>query len=449
MNTTLEILDVKEKDLSNIGPPSFPTAPTSTASGFPAHKKRISAFKEKQRQAKSTAASSASPSAEREAKPSGQNAASSGKGAEADERRGIDEENRALLGSMSPEDIAEAQRDLYSSFDPKFIQMLLRRANLDEPTGPSPFDTAPVEHSPSADGPSPANTSRKATVEDAPEVSEEPEKNPAPEIKQNKPKKTVTFDEPEKGPAPKLKGNNSTKTVPFDEDAPPPVPPPDLFPASNPPRAKDDSSSDANPAPPPKTHFPRPPSVPDLDPADPDFLETMHQKFFPDLPADPSKLAWMAPVPTPGSTADRESPYYPGQDSLPVSALRFDFRGRLLPPRASRAVPVTKGLHHHGEAPEAAGYTVPELARLARSAVPGQRCIAYQTLGRMLYRLGRGEWGVGAGGQGWGGGRSCVCAVEVHAGGEGAGELGGGGGLARGKGAFERQGLCYRGVVVV
>ena len=56
-------------------------------------------------------------------------------------------------------------------------------------------------------------------------------------------------------------------------------------------------------------------------------------------------------------------------------------------------MPSTKGLHHHGEAPEAAGYTVPELARLARSAFPAQRCIAFQTLGRLLYRLGRGEFG--------------------------------------------------------
>lgn len=52
-----------------------------------------------------------------------------------------------------------------------------------------------------------------------------------------------------------------------------------------------------------------------------------------------------------------------------------------------------KGLHHHGAAPEAAGYTVPELAYLARSAFAAQRCIAFQTLGRVLYRLGRGDFG--------------------------------------------------------
>jgi hypothetical protein len=52
------------------------------------------------------------------------------------------------------------------------------------------------------------------------------------------------------------------------------------------------------------------------------------------------------------------------------------------------------GLHHHAEAPEAAGYTIPELAVTARSKVAAQRCMAYQTLGRILYRLGQGEFGI-------------------------------------------------------
>ena len=54
---------------------------------------------------------------------------------------------------------------------------------------------------------------------------------------------------------------------------------------------------------------------------------------------------------------------------------------------------MTAGLHHHGAAPEDAGYTIGELAHLARSTVPAQRCVAFQTLGRVLYRLGRGEFG--------------------------------------------------------
>lgn len=51
------------------------------------------------------------------------------------------------------------------------------------------------------------------------------------------------------------------------------------------------------------------------------------------------------------------------------------------------------GLHHHGEDPHAAGYTIPELAILARSTFPAQRCIAWQVIGRILFRLGRAEFG--------------------------------------------------------
>ncbi|GAB1317587.1 hypothetical protein MFIFM68171_07797 [Madurella fahalii] len=372
MDATLEIHDVRERDFDDVQPPSFPTPSALSTSGFPAHKKRVSAFKQ-QRQAKSATASPVhgAPSAESKitsAEPSSRNGVPSQRSTEPDEKRGIDEENRAVIDSMSPEEIAEAQKELFSGLDPKLIQMLLRRSNLDEPAGPSPFGLVPPSTSA---GPAPSKPPHP-TVEDAPDAPPEPETGPAPVRKPNKPKKTVAFD----------------------EDAAPPAPPPSLFPATSAPAKDSEPRPDA-----PKTHFPHPPKVPDLDPADPNFLETMHKKFFPNLPADPSKLAWMAPLPTPNSPADRESPYYPGQSSLPVSALRFDFRGALVPPRLSRTIPVTKGLHHHGEAPEAAGYTIPELARLARSAVPAQRCVAYQTLGRMLYRLGRGDWGGGAGGR--------------------------------------------------
>ncbi|KAL2194899.1 RPAP1-like protein [Corynascus similis CBS 632.67] len=381
MDVTLGILDIKERETGDVTPPSFPTAPAPSTTGFPAHKKRVSAFKQQRRGKPADASSTASASNDRPPKPPSHKDAPE-RDATMEERRRIDEENKAVLASMSPEEIAEAQRELYNGMDPKLLQMLLRRANLDDSAGPSPFDPPPPERSPDSNPPPPAKP-RQVTVEDAPdEGSLDADSKSLPrEEKIKKPKKTVTFD----------------------EDAPPPVPPADLFPATSTPKPTKSAAAPSDKLLsadiPHNTHFPRPPAVPDLDPSDPDFLETMHKKFFPDLPADPSKLAWMAPVPTPNSAADRESPYYPGQDSLPISALRFDFRGALLPPRVSRRIPVTKGLHHHGEAPEAAGYTIPELARLARSAVPAQRCLAYQTLGRILYRLGKGEWGSGAGGR--------------------------------------------------
>ncbi|KAA8622644.1 RPAP1-C multi-domain protein [Pyrenophora tritici-repentis] len=91
--------------------------------------------------------------------------------------------------------------------------------------------------------------------------------------------------------------------------------------------------------------------------------------------------------------SDTKSPYHPSQTALNPAELRFDFSGNLLPPSVARSIPTDRGLHHHAEAPEAAGYTIPELAVTARSKVASQRCIAYQTLGRILYRLGKGQYG--------------------------------------------------------
>ncbi|RMZ82171.1 hypothetical protein DV738_g1865, partial [Chaetothyriales sp. CBS 135597] len=111
----------------------------------------------------------------------------------------------------------------------------------------------------------------------------------------------------------------------------------------------------------------------------PSFLTDLHATYFPSLPHNPSSLS-------------------PSLASLPASALRFSFTGRLITPRESLAIPVTEGLHHHGQAPSSAGYTVPELTLLARSAMPNQRCVAYQTVGRLLYRLGKGEFAGGPNG---------------------------------------------------
>lgn len=75
------------------------------------------------------------------------------------------------------------------------------------------------------------------------------------------------------------------------------------------------------------------------------------------------------------------------------SEIRFSLRGTILGPSTSLALPTTLGLHHHGNDPQAAGYTIPELAILSRSTFAAQRCIAWQVLGRILFRLGKGEFG--------------------------------------------------------
>jgi len=135
-------------------------------------------------------------------------------------------------------------------------------------------------------------------------------------------------------------------------------------------------------------HFPTPPTAPELDPNSSSFLEDLHEQYFPNLAHDPSKLAWMT-----AATEEENASYNPANSGLDPSAVRFSFKGALIPPSMANSLSTDLGLHHHGDAPSAAGYSIPELALLARSSFPAQRCIAFQTLGRILYRLGTGEFG--------------------------------------------------------
>ncbi|KAI9813533.1 MAG: hypothetical protein M1832_006264 [Thelocarpon impressellum] len=329
------VADVKERSPSSRQTP--PRAPQlkSTTTGFPAHKKRTRASAFRQQKEGQMGRDDSSMISARRAGSGDASLAPAGRPPAIDEldRRRIDQENTQRLADMSPEDIEAERKELLANLNPSLVEKLLRRANIDDDAESSAFEPPPPPVAP------PSGFSKK-TVED-----------PVPPI-----------------------------STDHDPDAPPAVPPPDLTPVGA--------------VPPPSTiHFPSIPEPPALDPSSPDFLTTLHEKYFPSLPADPSTLAWMAPLPTPSSPADMLSSYSPSQENLSAASIRFDFSGDILPPRAARSLPVTKGLHHHGDAPEAAGYTLPELARLARSAYPAQRCIAYQTLGRALHKLGKGRFG--------------------------------------------------------
>ena len=352
--------DIMERSTA---PPTAPQLkPSST--GFPEHRKRtrVSAFK----QGRGASAEPAPPAPSTVASPPHAQAPQSKTAklpkedslTEEEERRRIDEENNRRLASMSAEEIDEERQELLAGLNPSLVERLLKRANLDHDRGDTGIEP-------------PGEPSR----------AEDRIHAPAAAVREGE---DVRDGDSVPAPRPAGKPVAAEKTVRFEDDDHP-QDSIDPQPASSPSQPLEVSQ--------PSVHFPGAPTAPELDPSDPDFLEHLHAKYFPSLPADPSRLAWMAPVPTHGSVADQESPYYPHHESLPASALRFDFRGSLLPPRIARAIPASKGLHHHGEAPEAAGYTVPELARLARSAFPAQRCVAFQTLGRLLYRLGRGEWG--------------------------------------------------------
>ncbi|KAM0348365.1 hypothetical protein ACHAPU_004335 [Fusarium lateritium] len=367
MDPTLFINDIVEHDTSEKKPVQFDDIPISST-GFPQHKRRWkSSFKQRRAAEVAGDATSFETQKQGQAESSKPQDSTANTDFKSVEKQRIDQENQQKLASMSPAEIAEAQADIMNGLNPALIQRLLARANIDEQSGPSPFDPPKPEKQETTEPP--------PTIKIEDTTESEAVKSPAAASTQgSKPPQEPKPDNVDFAPR-----TTSTKKIAddYDEDKAPSQIPPDLFPITDQPKS---------------IHFPAPPALADLDPSDPNFLASLHEKYFPNLPADPSKLAWMAPVPTEDSPADKDSSYYPHPE-IAVNALRFDFRGRFLSPRVSRSIPSSKGLHHHGDAPEAAGYTVAELAHLARSAVPAQRCMAFQTLGRILYRLGLGEWG--------------------------------------------------------
>ncbi|KAL8907840.1 MAG: hypothetical protein Q9207_001163 [Kuettlingeria erythrocarpa] len=326
------VTDIQERPTSTGARPPSPPKLKSSQTGFPVHKRR-SAFKQRINENGNAPENNPSPNpqvANSEAMPS----ASIRQQTVKDQ---IDMENRRRIANMSSEDIESARKELMSGLSESLIERLLKKANIEEGQEDQEVEGINIHGAKGKPYPSKGSSSKK-----------------------------VAFD-------PVVQAEEAIET-PSDIDKPPLD-------------AQPVSSFQGWPVP-PSFHFPQPPSPPSLDPEDPDFLSKLHSTYFPSLPSNPNALSWMQP-PDP---AENDA-YSPSQDNLAPSAVRFDFRGRLLPPRLASQIPTTKGLHHHGIAPEAAGYTIPELAHLSRSSFPSQRCIAYQTLGRILYRLGTGVFG--------------------------------------------------------
>ncbi|WVR08867.1 hypothetical protein IAU60_005926 [Kwoniella sp. DSM 27419] len=97
--------------------------------------------------------------------------------------------------------------------------------------------------------------------------------------------------------------------------------------------------------------------------------------YFPSVPSEPSKLAWLQPIPT----------------SVPSSssATRFDLSGNVLSATAQADLPSHLGLHHHGSSPDLAGYTMHDVLYLCRSTVPSQRIAMMTVLTRIVSKLRR------------------------------------------------------------
>ncbi|KAB8343046.1 hypothetical protein FH972_022640 [Carpinus fangiana] len=380
------------KDIQESSPvgKTIPVAPTFsnklTAGGFPTHKKRTGVSRFKASRSATLDPSSPPASSTKETSKKGVATTSNSKDDPSqqrlqDERESIDQENRTRLDAMSPAEIEKERKELMSSLSPALLKKLLARATIDDNTGPDDF-------------PVPESSIAPATNEQSGEEAESiMPHDPV------KPKKTVVFAEDHAVDESKHKYPKTPITTSFpsnlhdhnntddqhDHDVPNDQIDPDLLPT---PTLGSLSHGGA-------THFPRPPQPPPtLDPSSDTFLADLHAKYFPSLPTDPSKLSWMT-KPDLAADPDTDTSYNPftGPDAIPVTHIRFGFNGEVLPPSESIAIGTERGLHHHGDNPDAAGYTVPELAHLSRSSVAAQRCVAYQVLGRILYRLGIGEFG--------------------------------------------------------
>ncbi|KAF3167760.1 hypothetical protein TWF788_011334 [Orbilia oligospora] len=334
--------DVAERTVSSTAvAPTFD--PSKSSTGFPAHtkRKRPSAF----RQQRNAAAAAAAPN-QNESVPRSVSTGTGGVGGGGggiDDMSSIRAENASIVANMTSQERDAERQELMDSLSPELLQMFLKRASLDDDV----------------------ETSRPARV---PQPPKEPVPNPtaAPSSSTD----ILPTD------TPRLSSSLSSSSQP---------------PPSNPTPSHLSEIPESAFPPSIKIHFPQAPipsTEPEPDPDSPEFLEHLHKKYFPNLPTDPQKLAWMVPP----SNTEQDPLYAPTLSSILPSSVRFDFRGRLLAPRKSRAVPGHLGLHHHADSPLSAGYTIPELSHLARSSFPAQRCMAFQTLGRILYRLGTGSY---------------------------------------------------------
>ncbi|KAI5286379.1 hypothetical protein KEM54_006835 [Ascosphaera aggregata] len=359
--------DVKERDVAAAAPP--PPAPTlskPSTTGFPEHKKktRPSAFKQQRGAVDKSHGTPLQPSQVVPPVP-GQ---VMNKQALQEEKQQIDLENKRRLAAMSDSQIVSEREELMSSLPPSLLERFLRRARIDD----TPEEDIKAQARPDPIQASSEESRFAAGTTTGNDGFTEPKQSAfcADSLEREINETSTT------------QGNHMMDI----DDIPPNLPDSEIHLPSE--------------FPLPPIHFPTPPNnmtAPNLDPDSPTFLEDLQKHYFPDMPVDPSSLSWLLPSTSPYSDAvtDESSAYHPKSQAVSVSpsGIRFSMTGAILAPKTSLSLPTTLGLHHHASDPEAAGYTIPELSILSRSTVPAQRCIAWCILGRILFRLGKGEFG--------------------------------------------------------
>ncbi|KAG1295779.1 hypothetical protein G6F66_004033 [Rhizopus arrhizus] len=121
---------------------------------------------------------------------------------------------------------------------------------------------------------------------------------------------------------------------------------------------------------------------------DEDDLLKMKEKYFADVPLENDKLAWIddrfLSVP---QEQEKEEEGMASEVEKVYRKVRFDLQGSV----CRGEIPVHKGLHHHGDEPEKAGYTLAELFYLMRSQVPSQRALVLTIVARIIERAKRNQ----------------------------------------------------------
>ncbi|KAI9478369.1 MAG: hypothetical protein EXX96DRAFT_650696 [Benjaminiella poitrasii] len=120
-------------------------------------------------------------------------------------------------------------------------------------------------------------------------------------------------------------------------------------------------------------------------------LFEMKNRYFPDVPVENDKLAWLDSRFLTLELKEQEAEKLKEQVEGPSSEaenvyrkVRFDLQGRMMDPASF--IPSHQGLHHHGDEPDKAGYTLAELFYLTRSQVPSQRSMVLSTISRIIKR---------------------------------------------------------------
>ncbi|XP_062617830.1 RNA polymerase II-associated protein 1-like [Saccostrea cucullata] len=90
------------------------------------------------------------------------------------------------------------------------------------------------------------------------------------------------------------------------------------------------------------------------------------------------KLSWLKDLPPPSTDHNKTG-----------TTARFDFEGNLV--TVDEGIDVKYGLHHHGDEPERAGYSLEELFLLCRSTNIQQRILSLKTLGNILVKTRNGD----------------------------------------------------------